>query len=514
MNLSAKAAQDYLFSNYEVLGKYAVAALIAIFYLKKLFARSDNIPSVQGGIPFFGHVHTMLKGTPWGTMADWMLDYGGIYKFRLFGTDAIAISDPKLLTVVLNSKMSVFKKDLAWTYKPFLVILGNGLVTADGLNWRRQRLLLAHHLRADILSKIPPMAWRAVNRLCVKLDKAQKENRTVEMAEEFRHLTLQVIAEAVLSLSPDESDQTFAHMYLPIVEEGNKRTWHPERMYLPTPAWFKFRKDVATLNNYVTKLIEKRWEVRCAEAAAAQPTSRVQDVLDEIMGAIKPEDWGWDVICQIRDEIKTFILAGHETSASMLAWALYELSLQSGEKMRNTVRLEAKAAYKGLFSETKAHGVEYGDEPVSQDAAVENLKLTECCLRESLRLYSVVPSVTRTCSEDLTLGGKYHISKGSTIMINIQGVHHSPEYWDEPKKYMPERFLKPVKPYTFLPFAEGPRQCLGQFLSLLESKIVLSMLLHKFNFEVVNTEDAGLTHPYMVPIIPKTGHYMKVSLRL
>ncbi len=562
------------------LSVYVIAALVAVVVYRTLFkSKDDNIPSVQGGLPFFGHVFTMLKGTPWGTMADWMLEYGGIYKFRLFGSDAIAISDPKLLAVVLNHKMSTFKKDLAWTYKPFLVILGNGLVTSDGADWRRQRRLLAHHLRFDILTVIPPMAWRAVKRLIVKLEKVKKEGGIVEMAEEFRHLTLQVVAEAMLSLSPEESDTTFAHMYMPIVEEGNLRTWHPERMYLPTPGWFKHRKDVATLNDYVTGLIEKRWALRQREAAAAAAArteitenetksapstgsprrssrastiaktakstaasadsaapalTRTKDVLDEILAAVPAEDWGPAVVAQIRDEVKTFILAGHETSASMLAWSLYELSQDSQSHLRDRVVAEGAVAYDKYVDQeqlrTKGR-VEYGELPVSQDDAVEHLQYTECCLRESLRLYSVVPSVTRTCSEEVELpciagkegvstsnttatttskDKKYVIPRGTTIMVNIQGVHHNPEQWPEPKKYLPDRFLQPVAPYSFLPFAEGPRQCLGQFLSLLESKIVLSMLLYKFKFEVVNTEDAGKTHPYMVPIIPKTGHFCKV----
>jgi cytochrome P450 len=110
------------------------------------------------------------------------------------------------------------------------------------------------------------------------------------MAEEFRHLTLQVIAEAILSLSPEESDQTFAHMYLPIVEEGNRRTWNPERMYLPMPAFFKFRKDVKKLNDYVTSLIIKRWDLRQQEAKTGV-CNRKFDVLDKTLEKIGVEDW-------------------------------------------------------------------------------------------------------------------------------------------------------------------------------------------------------------------------------
>ena len=372
------------------------------------------------------------------------------------------------------------------------------------------------------------MALRAVQRLCVKLDKALADGSVVEMAEEFRTMTLQVIGEAVLSLSPEESDSTFAHMYLPIVVEGNLRTWSPERMFLPTPAWFKFRKDVARLNDYVTGLITKRWALRQQEAAAGGPTTRRQDVLDKSLGALLPEEWGPAAIAQIRDEVKTFILAGHETSASMLAWSLYELSLQEKENQAALKRLleEAQQVYSGCYdnsnnntdSKSKSkmnNAADFNSSRISKvpaRAVLDQLVFAECCLRESLRKYSVVPTVVRVSSQDTQLE-QHSIRKGATLMVNMQGVHHNPEYWPEPLAYRPERFLQPIAPYTFLPFVEGPRMCLGQYLSLLESKTVLSILLSTYRFEVTNLADAGLKHPFMVPIIPKTGHYMKVFKR-
>jgi beta-ring hydroxylase len=124
----------------------------------------------------------------------------------------------------------------------------------------------------------------------------------------------------------------------------------------------------------------------------------------------------------------------------------------------------------------------------------------------------VVPTVVRVASEATNLG-KYHIAKGTTIMVNIHGVHSNPELWPEPHVYRPSRFHEELKPFTFLPFVDGPRMCLGQFLSLLESKVVVSLLVKKFRFELTNPEDAGQRHPYMVPMIPKTGHFFKIYSR-
>lgn len=353
-----------------------------------------------------------------------------------------------------------------------------------------------------------------MNRLAERLDKIAEEGGTVEMSEEFRTLTLQVISEALLSISAEESDETFAKMYLPIVEEGNLRTWDPSRMYIPSPAMFQHWVAVWRLNNYVSSLIRKRWELRMTEKATGDD-SRKKDVLDKVLGAISPDEWGAGAIRQIRDEIKTFVLAGHETSASMLAWTLYELHSDGKEEpsdIKRKVIEETLRVYGGVSSEyTNSKGYVIKMPPRLSLQGQEGLNYTECCLREALRKYSVVPTVVRLASERTTLAdGKYVIPKGATIMVCMQGVHHNPDYWPEPLSYRPERFEQDLKPYTFIPFVEGPRNCLGQFLSLLESKCVITMLLRRFNFVLQNPHNAGEKHDYMVPIIPKNGHIYKV----
>lgn len=489
--------------SYEFIGFSVLAVTAVLFYIIRQRSKNDQIPMVKGGIFFFGHVATMLKGSPWDTMAQWVHEYGTIFRLHINGSDAISVSDPRLLKIVLHSKLSNFKKDLVWTYKPFMVLLGNGLVTADGAEWRRQRTLVSAHLRIDILNDIPIITLAAVKRLCIKLDRLKASGETIEMAEEFRHLVLQVIAEAILSIPHDESDRTFAKMYLPIVEEGNLRIWHPERMYLPLPSWFKFRRDVEKLNNYVLNIIRQRWQLRKTEKQQGQSTRR-QDVLDKALSSVESEELPDDAAHTICDQIKTFILAGHETSASMLTWTLFELSRPENLALKQKVLVESKVVYESCI-DSKTNQVT----TAPPRAQIDKLVYSECCLREGLRKYSVIPSVVRIADEAIQMD-EYYLEKGSTIFVNMQGVHHNPDFWPEPLNYKPERFLEEIAPYTFLPFIEGPRNCLGQYLSLLESKMILSMLLSTYQFELVNEAEAAQKHAFMVPIIPKFGHHMRI----
>lgn len=470
-----------------------------------------NMPVVPGGLPFFGQVLELIRLPPWDLMVQWMERLGPIYRFTLFGESCVVVADPELLREVLQTSMKAFQKDLGFTYKPFMPLLGTGLVTSEGQLWYTQRAMVSSVFRIEILEIIPDIAKRAVERLCTKLESVRNTDQAVEIGEMFRHLTLQVIAEAVLSLSPEESDQTFARMYLPIVTEGNRRTWYPHRAYLPTPAFWAFRKDVKVLNDYITSVIEKRWQLRQCEAkepshlpppaSAASPPHRQHDILDRILDGVHPKTWGSATVRQIRDEIKTFILAGHETSASMLTWALYEATQSQG--VADRVAAEAAVVFGPDASATT---------PLPAADKLGSLIYTQCCLKEALRKYSVVPIVTRETVREVSLGsGRYLIPKGTRMMILIQGVHHRKDLWPSPLTYRPERFLKKgPEPFTFLPFIDGPRNCLGQHLALLETKIVLATLLQRFRFEAIGGERAGRKHPSMVPVIPDDPGLMVV----
>ncbi len=330
---------------------HALALTISIYLVLWILAnrKMTNVPSVQGGLPILGQALKMIAGSPWDMMTRWASEYGNLYKFKLFGLNySLAVSDKDVLRVVLHSNVQSFVKDLDWTYEPFLCILGTGLVTSEAESWKRQRFLLVKHFKNDILELIPNMALDAFGRLSAKLFHAQKSGEVMEMAEEFRHMTLQVIAEAILSISAAESDANFAKMYYPIVEEGHKRTWNPVRQFFPiTSDWWEFRKNVNTLNNYVTSLITNRWDLKQREKSSGKPITRPLDVLDKCLDAIKPQDWNDAFVNQIRDEVKTFILAGHETSASMLTWSLYELSCHPEYLKR--VRDEASDVFKGFY---------------------------------------------------------------------------------------------------------------------------------------------------------------------
>lgn len=127
---------------------------------KRLKVRRMNMPIVQGGVPFLGQVLEMIRMPPWDLMVQWMHQLGPIYQFTLFGEHCVVAADPALLKEILHTNMRSFKKDIDFTYKPFMSLLGTGLVTSEGSLWFTQRAMVSAVFRIEILTIIPLIAKR------------------------------------------------------------------------------------------------------------------------------------------------------------------------------------------------------------------------------------------------------------------------------------------------------------------------------------------------------------------
>jgi beta-ring hydroxylase len=479
-----------------------------------------NMPVVPCTLPFLGTAFQFLTNTPWDLMESWHRKYGSIYTFKLLGRTCVSIEKPEHLKIILQSKIQNVKKDVHFAYKPFLCILGGGIVTSEGESWMYQRRKISGALKVDILETIPGATLGAVQRLMSKLDRCAENGSSIDIAEELRHLTLQVISETFLSLDAQESDTNFATMYLPIVEEGNKRVWSPERQYMFfMPSFWKHIFGIQRLNAYVSKLITDRWALRNIENKKGSNG----DILDKVLDHFEKENPGRSLcsrsVRQLRDEFKTFMLAGHETSAAMMTWTFFELMRR--DEIKRMIEQETADVF-GVKDWKNGKGMSgnllnRNDLPSREE--LSKLILSEACLKESLRLYSVVPVVMRQISKPVQVEN-HIIPKNTSVTINIQSVHHNETYWPNPMHYDPSRFTqsKIPDPYTFIPFIDGPRNCLGQYLALLESKMVIALITQRYDFKLINPdfarEGCDPRHRYIVPISPKDSLDVTVSKKI
>lgn len=533
---------------------YCVMWYQQLLHATKRYGMPVMISPPEGpSYPLIGQLINFLRYRPWDLMTRWNHRYGPIVCFPLLGKNMFTIASPNLLKIVLQSKIQAVKKDVHNTMKHFLVILGTGIVTSEDDSWMHQRVKMSLPLRRDVLEMIPSQTLQAVQNLMREMDQAAETGDTIPLGSSLRHLTLQVISGTFLSLTAQESNEHFAKLYLPIVDESNMRVWHPYRAYaIFLPFWWIYLWNVYSLNRYVSRLIRKRWQLRRKEDMARQqqdiirngestgkplpPKVREQDILDKVLAVYEkecgdslPPELPGNMLRQFRDEMKTFMLAGHETSAAMMTWTLYELMGDEDRLMQPTLR-EAERVFGPSTGQKSQESpsidwakASCNDLP-SADELTE-LQFAEASLRESLRKYSVVPVVTRRTVQDLYMENKYFVPKGSSLVLNIQAVHWNPEYWPEPNKFDPNRFLTQEAtderdPYTFLAFIAGPRNCLGQHLALLESKMVIALLVHRYRLsmdERVETADWSGSkdprHRFTVPAIPKEELMVRVQRR-
>jgi len=368
--------------------------LYAFHLSQQLTMISMDMPIVENSwssLPYFGQAPLFLTNSPWDLLLRWHRQYGPVFVFVLMGRTCVSVAHPEYLKVALQSKIRNVKKDVAFSYKPFLVILGKGIVSSENQSWMKQRLKMSTALRMDVLDIIPGITLQAVQRLYATLDEASLSGSKVALGESLRHLTLQVISSSFLSLSAEESDSTFAKMYLPIVDECNKRVWHPERAYMVfMPFFWLHHYHVYRLNSYVSSLIWKRWQERKLSE------ERKGDMLDRVLDNYEKENPKQDLTAtaakQFRDEMKTFMLAGHETSAAMMSWALYELIGDSD--LMKVVVTEGEGVF-GKANQSDWNELKVDSLPPREE--LSNLLTAEGCLKVS------ITNKNKTCRSRLTL---------------------------------------------------------------------------------------------------------------
>ncbi|KAG5475244.1 hypothetical protein LSCM1_03355 [Leishmania martiniquensis] len=514
------------------------------FYLAKL-------PTVKNGIPILGHALLLIGPSPWSKMANWSLypeknlpktkkgvetpKTSRLVTYKVGSMRVVYINEPRLLRRVLLTHQRNYRKALAAAYKHFMCLLGTGLVTSEDEQWKKRRLLLSHALRVDILDNIPEMAIRAIDRVLQKLDAVDRKKPYLDLNEEYRHMTLQVISESALSLSAEECDRIFPALYLPIVHECNRRVWAPWRAFMPFLHGSRERsRCLSELNKVLGEIICSRWEQRKDPKYTVKP-----DILALCMSQIDHIDR--KVIAELRDDVKTILLAGHETSAALLTWATYEVVRRPeiGQKIVEEARrlFDPARCQRNMPTRCGPCGV-----PSAND--VRELVWTPAVLRETLRRHSVVPLVMRYAAKDdiwpaadTGLDVDVRIPAGCTIAVGIEGVHNNPDVWSKPDVFDPTRFIdaeiandtkylnqstkdvkfaKKIDPFAFIPFINGPRNCLGQHLSLFETEVALAYVMLNYDLKIYRDpsyegdiaayEDAvGRHHDFIIPQVPHHG---------
>lgn len=440
----------------------------------RLINLGDNYPKIPEAKGAISAIRSEAFFIP---LYELFLTYGGIFRLTFGPKSFLIVSDPNIAKRILKDNSKAYSKGILAEILEF--VMGTGLIPADGEVWRVRRRVIVPALHLKYVAAMIGLFGEATDRLCKKLDAAAYNGEDVEMESLFSRLTLDIIGKAVFNYDFDSltKDNGIVEAVYTVLREAEDRSVSP----IPTweiPIW----KDISPRQkkvNEALKLINTTLDDLIAICKRMVDEEDVQ-FNEEYMNESDPSilhfllAGGDDVSSkQLRDDLMTMLIAGHETTAAVLTWTFYLLSKEPSimSKLQN----EVDAVLGDRF-------------PTMED--MKKLKYTTRVINESLRLYPQPPVLIRRSLEDDVLD-KYPIKRGEDFFISVWNLHRSPTHWEDADKFNPERWpLDGPNPnetnqnFSYLPFGAGPRKCVGDMFASFEAIVAVAMLVRRFNFQM------------------------------
>jgi len=366
------------------------------------------------------------------------------------------------------------------------LLVGNGLLTSNGEFWLRQRRIAQPAFAKKRIDTFAEAMVRCTEEMLDRWD-TNTGGEALNLAEEMMRLTLRVVGLTLLDADLENEARDVGDALTVTLERIDSLIvdFLPFAEHWPTKTNRAFRKGVATIDGVVNAVIEKR----------RRSTEGADDLLTMLMEA-EDQDTGERMNdAQLLDEVKTLFLAGYETTANALSWTLFLLG-------RNPdVLREVTDEVRRVLGERP---------PALADLA--SLPLVSAVISESLRLYPPAWVVGRHVEEDVVLGG-FVVPRGTFVFVSPYATHRHPAFWDEPLRFDPSRFLGDKEPprSAYIPFIEGPRQCIGKGFALMEAKLILASVLRRIDFEFEHLDD--VTPAPGITLRPAPGVYAKINAR-
>ena len=357
---------------------------------------------------------------------------------------------------VLASNSANYEKSEKYRYLRY--IIGNGLVANEGESWSRQRRLVQPAFRRDRLDIALEITLEETD-LAIRSIVSTRP-AAVNVSDLVANLTLTIAARALFGASVAGDIQTIKYELGIAQKRGNILLRTPLPLYRLAPFIPYLNRPVRS-GNVLRQIVQNMIDRRRTQAGA------YDDLLSDLMAARDDEDSPGMDDQQLRDEVLTLLLAGHETTMHALSWTFYLLARNPDIQER-------------LRSESQ------DTRPVSPVGGHESISWAEAVVLEAMRLYPPVYLIGRTAIGPDMLGD-YDVPARTNVMINIYGLHRHPTYWDRPNDFRPERMLDSQswspKSFTYMPFGAGPRSCIGSRFALIETVAIVTAFSRAFRFE-------------------------------
>ncbi len=364
-------------------------------------------------------------------------------------------------------------------------VLGHGLLNTDGEVWRRHRRMIQPAFHKERLRTYSSLMVAETNAM---ID-TWADGSTIDLDAEFTKLTLRIVSRSLFSHEVDSDVDTITSAVTVLQDSFTRLNVLPS--WVPTLRRREARRALHSLNEVMYRLIDARRTTRAAGAGEAtlDLLQRLIDAVDEDGSRLSDEE--------IRDQLVTFFLAGHETTSNALTWTFYLL-------------VEHPDVWAALIEEIEH--VTGGRPPQFDD--VDALAYTDQVIKESLRIYPPVFAVARKAIADTQIGD-YSVPAGSEVALWIYMAHHDPRWFRDPEKFDPLRFTDPAAMQSmknaYLPFGLGARTCIGKTFATMEATLLLATIAQRYRFSPALGHRVA-TQP-RITLTPKYGMHMVVHER-
>ena len=374
------------------------------------------------------------------------------------------LNEPAAIRHVLVDNVANYRKD-ALQLRVLRPGLGNGLLTAEGDEWRAQRRALSPLFTPRLVDSFEPAIVDSANWLLDRWAEL-RDGRRVDVSAEMSRATLEVLQRTIFPAGLKRDPADFARAMSRYFESIGQI--HPfDAMGLPdwAPRIGKrdTRRELAFFGEAIAAIVGERREK--AESEGAPP----RDLLGLLLAARDPQTGEGLGEAEINANILTFIGAGHETTAGGLTWSLFLLSL------RPDWRAEVEAEVDAVFADG-----------VASPVAFDQLVKTRATFEEALRLYPPAPTLSREAIADDRIGERV-VRAGDTVIVSPWVLHRHALLWDRPDDFLPERFLpgarEKIDRFQYLPFGAGPRVCIGMGFAMREGVVLLAAIARRFRFD-------------------------------
>jgi cytochrome P450 len=420
--------------------------------------------------PILGHARILARD-PLNTLVQWMGEHGSVVRFRVGRREGHVVFEPEAIRRVLSDPDGIYGKE-THGYRTLRLFVGDGLLTSEGPKWVAQRRVLQPAFHKQTLANQAKAMGEAARRFA---DRMRSADGPVRIDDVAMRTTFDIVTRTLLGAELGGSATAVADAIAALQVSANRRITSAITLPFaaPTPEHLRIRLARRRLRRLLSELVDAR-------RRSPRRDDDTHDAVDLLLAADIPEE-------SILDELVTLLIAGHESTANALTWAIVLLA-RHPEVLR-WVREELDGA---------------GDDAT-------DLPRLRATIDETLRLYPPAWSFGRAPRRDDVIAG-YSVPAGHLVMIAPWATHRSAALFDDPETFRPSRFLDRAPPaFGYLPFGGGQRTCIGHAFAKLETRIVLATWLRRLDFDLVSGQD--LEPVPLITLRPKSGVRVHVRPR-